>query len=412
MSWPSVELVDFNDTTAGSAPTFVGFLKARNYTTTSKPSTYPTMPKRGTIADARDGVDCNMLRAFNDRCKPIILKADVEIVEASIRQHKYERKVDFDPNCIVKASSNMEYRLHVVTKEWIANVVSTFYPLNETDPDSYDVGQLQTDSDGLFSCLQVKMQRFHSQNKCKPTHWVWSFSRANLSRVCSIIVMMRWQVATPLRHRDKEHVSLFAPVDESRSTQKILWDKDGGYTSDSREYEGVYLVYDKEKSSFVRTGKTETKFAERLKAHETGSWLTTEKSRLSKFYLSYPSQAKAHPDLHDEREGYYENLVYYIGLGIKRRDWKFLVEEKESAGAIFEWTFPARQSLARSSTVEQLRREKKLALIEYMVEHVYELMAIRFQVVSESQGFESYMKAQERKKTNRNDDDELDEEDY
>ena len=106
------------------------------------------------------------------------------------------------------------------------------------------------------------------------------------------------------------------------------------------------------------------------------------------FYQQFPSK-DSHPMLHDGRTAYHEELQAYCAIGIKRSNVESIVDESEEG--IFNWTADSKKSLNNTSRNATIRKEKKIELVEYLLEHVFELLLSKENDVSTSPGFERYL---------------------
>jgi hypothetical protein len=380
--------VKIEKTTAVPGILLKAFIHCRLFTTSTKDKTY-RWAKRGCTDDALRGRPSLVLEAFMTRSQVVRLSL-LPIVndDAPAQPSRTEEVPRLSVNCIVGVGEDMEYLRHEVTDEWIRLAADTFEGIDDT----WDLEEVKRQSAGLFTCLKKKMRRFNGQLQSGKDHWVWSYSRRNLSRVCTLLVLLRWIRDDVLRFEGNYMTSLLTNPD--RKVHRLLYDDNDGLTAYSKEVSGVYVFYSTENTAFIRSGKSQRVFHARLREHEQASHLTTVASRKNKFYTSYPSKDT---DIarHGNRMGYFENLEAYSLLGMRTENIDDDVLNEDGDG-LFNWSGGVQQSL-RYISHKVYRKEQKIAIVQYLVEHVVELCMAQHDVVSESKGYEKYIKGDEEK---------------
>ena len=108
----------------------------------------------------------------------------------------------------------------------------------------------------------------------------------------------------------------------------------------------------------------------------------------SNFYLNYPSK-KAAPEFHETCEGCFEDLDFYCLLGYDRAsvNTKVLVQD---ANGLFDWEGTKRFTQRWQGTEVE---SKRFVLVDYLIEVVYDVAMAPEDNVSESAGFEIYMRS-------------------
>ena len=110
-------------------------------------------------------------------------------------------------------------------------------------------------------------------------------------------------------------------------------------------------------------------------------------SCLSKFYKKYPS-CTTDPALYQEHAGYFQDLEAYCGMSLKRKNIDAILDEGEDG--LFDWML--HKSVFRN-LIAMYRKEEKIRLRFYLFEHVFELMMLEHDIVSESPSFGHFIMA-------------------
>ena len=144
--------------------------------------------------------------------------------------------------------------------------------------------------------------------------------------------------------------------------------------------EGSYVIYDAVNAKFVRSGKASpVSIAERFEGHKKES-KTSEKG----FYGRYPH--KSNPNIRTKiRRGFFDQLQLFCALGFDRNNIARLVDTTESG--IFEWDAATLNSI-KDWKFTGTETDKRLTLVAYLFELVYDLMIAPGDNVSMNGGFE------------------------
>ena len=154
------------------------------------------------------------------------------------------------------------------------------------------------------------------------------------------------------------------------------------YSDDFEDSQGAYMFYDDERGCFVRTGKANS-IGKRLKEHRKCADAVVA---TSKFYLAYPTE-EAHKKRGTSRDlvrGRFEHLRPFIALSWKKDMGKQVTE-------LFTWSPNVSKELG-IQTKRQSTVDKKVELVTYLVELIYELMLDPNRDVSENPGFETVLR--------------------
>ena len=104
-------------------------------------------------------------------------------------------------------------------------------------------------------------------------------------------------------------------------------------------------------------------------------------------FLEYPCSIEASEEIKDKAYAHFEQLPAYSGLLIDPRDYDVVAAEEDGL-----FVFPQEVKIYLShNPVEALRKEKRMELLEYLFELVFELMLNKDENASTSIGFERYL---------------------
>jgi hypothetical protein len=363
------------------------FVHVREFKTSSKAASYGKWPNKGTPAEADRGDDVLTVRAFKLRSKPIKLQP-ITVDLAGDDSGEDSGRLTIAPTLLI--NEDFEYTKFNITNEWVQQVRETFHGIDD-NWDAARIDDLKTQCDDLFECMKLRMKNFNMGLSVsdKPDHWVWTFARRNLHRVCAIMIMRKWIKPDVKRFITAINACLLQhprPDDDDYRMSDLLWSESTGYTELAKILVGIYLYYDTANDDWMRSGKTERKFNKRLMDHSKGSKLISAEHRKSKFYTSFPSK-DAHPLAHESRTAFYEDLKCYCAVGIDEKACDHALVEKDG---MFDFTYGARQAFGRTQNAAY-RKDRKLRLIYYLFEHVFELAMSKNNVVSQSKGFEGFI---------------------
>ena len=251
---------------------------------------------------------------------------------------------------------------------------------------------MQVQIDFLYECLWKRLSHHISAKVLPPLdlHFVWLFARANMSRISALMVIARHVLDDIERFRNRSGVCLLRHP--SSGVFEVLVsegenDVESNSESATRE-QGAYMFFDTEMQIWIRSGKASRAFFLRYKDHKRDSMLTSAAARKHKFYLSYPSM-QSDKALHQNRIGWFDKLVMYCAMGyIPACNSEFLVDYK----ALFDWPKEVQQKLERQCVNKAARQARQLLLIDYSIELAYELLLAPMHNISQSEGYESFLK--------------------
>ncbi len=269
---------------------------------------------------------------------------------------------------------------HKVTQEWVSQASKE---IKSAITGHVDLERLQHHSDLLLECIIPRFDVHSTKNLKEFDNMVWKFCRANLSRVCTALVLSGLAKERLKPYKGNFKANLIPNPDGM--DRLLLMDENCKFT-DLKSECGVYLFYNPVDGCWIRSGKASTTFESRLRTHKNSSRLnSTTSSDEREFYKKYCSE-EAEEKVKENALAYFEQLNAYCGLLIDRRNCDSIAAEE---GGLF--IFPKEVKISLSYHAAALRKEKRLEWVQYLFETVLELMMNPDDNVSTSPGFERYL---------------------
>jgi hypothetical protein len=338
-------------------------------------------PNKGQAKDAQNGSVNLILLAFGCRCDSVV-EATVapELVETAA-----EEIVPVPFETFEAAPMNLATCRFVVTDQWIEKCKLAFNPEQMVHFADHSAATLQSHVDTLVKILWSRLLRHinYRVHESKRGSWVWNFVKENLGPVAAMMILVGHVQSHLLGIVNHSHVCLLRnPVGGGNMIP--LTGENGSRTNAAKSLQGCYLHFDVEKGIWIRSGKaTGQPFDDRLRQHDKGAKLRDEVSLKSKFYSHYPSK-EAQIDTSTTRFGYYEDLGIYCGLCFVESE--LLTNHDE--GSIFKWSSNSLKRLGKLSWNGAKAQKKRVHMVGYLVELVYDLSIARAHNISGSPGFE------------------------
>jgi hypothetical protein len=167
-----------------------------------------------------------------------------------------------------------------------------------------------------------------------------------------------------------------------------LLGEDGSATNAAKILQGCYLHFDREKGIWIRSGKaTGQLFEDRLGQHDKGAKLRDIISLDSKFYSRYPSK-EVQLDTSSRRLGFYEDLDVYSGLCFADNSVVSKLLTNHDEGSLFKWSSNSLTRLRALRWNGNTEQRKRVHMVGYLVELVYDISIARDNNISGSPGFE------------------------
>jgi len=162
-------------------------------------------------------------------------------------------------------------------------------------------------------------------------------------------------------------------------------------TEDILDLEGCYLYYAIEDACWIRSGKVVGDgrlFGKRNKEHAKKALEQSMDALNSLFYQTYPS--KNAPSSGCVRDGYFEDLQLYVGLGFSRKQPGHLKLVAKEDG-LLSWEGAILERLQKASLGCNGLQDKQLHAVGYLFELCYDLALSPERNVSQNPGFESLL---------------------
>ena len=218
------------------------------------------------------------------------------------------------------------------------------------------------------------------------THACWEFNALNLNVGAAIKVALG-------QAKDLEDLKA---CDES----SCLWTHDIGafmaIEGDRKMLVGSYVAFFVRWARFFRSGKAygaDINFGIRINQHAKGSLLDNADSQKSNFYQQFPSSTSQH-STEGMRKGSFEDVTFFIGTAFKKEvvhNPNNVLVKDVSKGGIFRWTQAALE-LAKSIPHGGTLVEKQLHMVAFLLENFDDLMIEPKYNVSESSGWDPFMR--------------------
>jgi hypothetical protein len=160
-----------------------------------------------------------------------------------------------------------------------------------------------------------------------------------------------------------------------------------------RRIAGGYAVIDPATLEAIRSGKADD-CAERKGGHRQCARQRNRSAGSSQLYTLYPSKELTEEENSPTRKGWFEDLHFGIFVGFDRQNPKavdFLTQDARDGG-LLNWTGAIDELRSRHGHKSAKIKEDQLVLVEYLVELVCDLLLNPANCVSNSAGFERFLK--------------------
>ena len=340
------------------------------------------LPNKGKIADAIRGEHNLISMAFDSRSMPNVLTdklKKVEENELSIGVVNEDETNTFSRHAVIVEIRKITTKAsaYLQNVEWIDSVkkvfdTSSIKRMNDVSEDCY------SKADNLQKILLSRLTnhiRRRIQEKQKMEHWCLQWAASNFAQMSALIV---------LSDHVKEDISC---LDNNATLLKtaIFFVKVEG---DEIVKQGAYLHYDNNDGKWIRSGKVTgrgftIRQAEHLKKAKA-------KSATSRFYLRYPTKCSAR-SASTSRKGYFDNLTQYVALGfaVGNEEVNKVISSDFEEGGIFIYDNVNKRINATNKAGRNTTALKRIDVIAYLIELVYDLAISPVDNVSENPGFES-----------------------
>jgi len=346
---------------------------------------------KGKVEEAVPGADTLLRMAFDLRSQGVKLKpVDVSTPPTSTGTSATVPSPEYvEITKRIGADSSVCDNRFTVTESFVKDVNEVLdpcdaHPLDSSAPS--DIADIQEQTNMLHGILQARLIRHIEQrikDATKRDHYSLRWAAQNLGRVSAIMVIMG-------------HVKKDITIAKSNSGTCLLRQPGDSFiiagTADILEQEGCYLYYDSEDGCWIRSGKVignSRSFGERNKEHAKMAREQSMEALKSKFYRTYPSKSATSRGC--VRDGYFEDLKLYVGLGFSRRkpDHAKLVAKEDG---LLSWEGAILSKLEKASLSKcNALKDKQLHAVGYLFELGYDLAISPHRNVSQNPGFESLL---------------------
>jgi hypothetical protein len=288
------------------------------------------------------------------------------------------------------APKNLASCRFVVTNQWIDKFKLAFNPEQMVHFADFSAVALQPHVETLVKILWSRLQRhisYRVNNATKRGSWVWNFVRENLGPVAAMMILVGHVHSHLLGIVNQGHVCLLRnPVGGGKMIP--LLGENGSRTHAAKILQGCYLHFHRERGVWIRSGKaTGQPFEDRLGQHDKGAKLRDDVSLDSNFYSHYPSK-EAQINTSTIRLGFYEDLDVYSGLCFADNCEVSELLTNHDEGSLFKWSSNSLKRLEALRWNGDKEQRKRVHMVGYLVELVYDLSIARDNNISRSPGFE------------------------
>lgn len=352
-----------------------------------------SLPPKGSALKAHLGEDCLVKRAFEKKTQPVILQGE-QLVVVPTRRIIVPTQLDFlniqsehalQAEEIQKASSFMR------RGEWVAKITGVL--TGRVAPFPISAVHL-AQADALMPIIYKRLQR-HIVDKvaaARRQHWCLHWVRANLGVMCAL-AMVQGHLRLKVRSDPGAHECLLTPL----ITRFIKVDET------VKRLEGAYVHWhtspilvlgeEPEIQEPVRTGKVAGRtrnFGVRNPEHKSGSTLTH--ANPTWFYQLFPSRDCMMDSEPAGRRGYFEELSMHVLVGFDRKDEVAMQSLCDTQKQMFVWPANICKLLHENKWLDLNFRDKQLQMLSFLWELFYELTLSTDADVSESPGFEKFLR--------------------
>jgi hypothetical protein len=274
---------------------------------------------KGKVKEAVEGADTLLRMAFDLRSQEVKL----ESIAGMQPPTPTDTRANVPPPEYVEiakrigAKSSVSDNHFTVAEDFVKDVKEALDPCDAHPLDSnmpLDIADIQEQTNLFHEILQARLIRHIEQrieDTSKRDHYSFRWAEQNLGRVSAIMVIVG-------------HVKKDIAVAKSNSGTSLLCQPGDSFiiagTDNILDLEGCYLHYDSEDACWIRSGKVignRRSLGARNKEHATKAKEQSMDALKSKFYRTYPS--KSAPSRGRARDGYFEDLKLYVGLGFSRK---------------------------------------------------------------------------------------------
>ena len=155
-------------------------------------------------------------------------------------------------------------------------------------------------------------------------HWVWNSFSNKIHKISALMILSSHVISYEDLKLRKSNKCLLLNRDCFKCYKNLYHDND---------IDGNYIVYDKNRQVYIRSGMVAAGLLRRWKEHVSASMLYTHVHRSSKLYTAYPNSMCDESILRnvDGIKGNFQQLEPLSGMGFNRA-------KKDEINALFHWS--------------------------------------------------------------------------
>ena len=335
------------------------------------------LPNKGTVAEAKAGVNNLISMAYEYLRLPNLLQQKVDAMNDELQSEDDEGDV-YQKVSVIELSTETNTETEdastmLSNDEWVKQVKKLFDPTSQIEYNK-TTDDIKKKADILQQTLLFRMSyhiKRRIEDKSKHSHWAIKWSQKNMAQVSAIMILFNHVKPDLECMRDTTSTLLAGP-----------WSFVSAETDKEKKLQGAYLYFDINDEKWVRSGKvTRRGFEIRHSEHEKKA---AANRATSKFYSRYPSKEKEKPS--SARKGFFENLSQYVAVGFAiNKNVETKITKALDDGGVFDFTKEEREKIERN------KRCNDIDLIAYQFELAYDLAISPSDNVSNNPGFESFL---------------------
>lgn len=366
-------LEQFDAASKGSAHLLESFVLARLFANhgAAKQGGHKKAKKKGKVGEARAGLDCNLLRAYNLRADAVVWI--VPPLPAPTHQAPPTGPAPQAAATATVATATSRTPAELLDDDaWVALVDAAFLPPSGGRKDGGPVAQQASTLVGL---LQARLHGHVAARapRGKQDHWVWRFVRDNMGIVAAILACH----------------GLVGDLEFATEAACLLSDM-GNFqlaVDDLLKLQGAYTYW--HKHCCVRSGTScgaDACFGTRHTQHTKCARLT-KPADMTRFYLRYPCRESLKLAGKVAR-GTHEDLQMRVGVAFDR--FSSSAVDAVCSPDLFAWS-PETLTHMDAASFRGLgnSRSKKLVMVSYLLELALDLLIAPHANSSQAPGFET-----------------------
>ena len=337
------------------------------------------LPQKGKIIDAIKGENNLLSIAFGCKEMNNIVKMRIENVEKNDQLDKNVNDIKchtIELNICNNATQKTKASQFLHNKTWMKITQECFHGMAITNQIN---DELTKNADKLHDILLTRLSNhIHhriSDNK-KRDHWCLKWEARNMAQMSSLMILMG-------------HIKIDLNCLDNNTTLLKSCDNFEAVNDNHVNKQGAYLYFDTNNNSFIRSGKVTGR--EFMKRHMEHQKMAGSDQPTSIFYFRYPTMESTLSQS-PSRKGYFDNLIQYVAIGFDIDNVeisKKLTTVLEDGGIFTFNEFEIKMINQMNMRGRATLMLKKIDLIAYLCEIVYDISISPIDNVSTNPGFES-----------------------